>query len=160
MEDARNRLHPVADKQSVEEADDLTSSEIDQAIKDAFMLLDRDIIQAGAEAIEGDRFLNDAMAETAPSYSGSCALLTLYDPDRRRLKVACTGDSRAVLGRRNAAGEWEAHALSSDQTGYNDDEISRIRDAHPGEPDVVEQGRLLGLAVTRAFGDGIWKVRL
>jgi len=158
LEDARNRLHPVPELQSAGTADDLTSNEIDQAIRDAFMLLDRDIIEGGAEAVDRDRFLNDAMAEIAPSYSGSCALLTLYDPERQRLKVACTGDSRAVLGRRNASGEWEAHALSIDQTGYNEDEVSRIRKEHPGEPDVIKDGRLLGLAVTRAFGDGIWKV--
>jgi len=150
----------VPESQSAEAADELTSSEIDQAIKDAFMLLDRDIIEGGAEAIDGHRFLNDAMTAIAPSYSGSCALLTLYDPERQRLKVACTGDSRAVLGRRNAAGEWQAHALSVDQTGYNEDEVSRIRREHPGEPDVIKDGRLLGLAVTRAFGDGIWKVRM
>jgi pyruvate dehydrogenase phosphatase len=158
LEDARNRLHPVPESQSAEAADDLTSGEIDQAIRDAFMLLDRDMIEGGAEAIDGYRFLNDAMTEIAPSYSGSCALLTLYDPERQRLKVACTGDSRAVLGRRNAAGEWEAQALSVDQTGYNEDEASRISREHPGEPDVIKDGRVLGMALTRAFGDGIWKV--
>ena len=158
MEEAQNRLHPDADLESAKSAGDLTSSEIDQAIKNAFMRLDRDIIEGGAKAIQGDRFLNDAMSEVAPSYSGSCALLSLYDWKSQRLKVACTGDSRAVLGRCNTAGEWEAIALSIDQNGYNEDEIARIRAEHPGEPDVIKDGRLLGLAVTRAFGDGIWKV--
>ena len=57
------------------------------------------------------------MSRLAPAYSGSCALVSYYVSDLQLLKVACTGDSRAVLGRRNAAGEWKAIALSSDQVG-------------------------------------------
>ena len=49
---------------------------VDQAIKDAFTSLDRIIIDGGAEAAVGDRFLNDAMSELSPSYSGSCALVS------------------------------------------------------------------------------------
>ena len=160
IDDAYHRLHPKGNSQSADLAEELTSSEIDQAIKDAFVLLDRDLIEGAARAIEGDRFLNDAMSEVAPSYSGSCALFSLYDMQKQRLKVACSGDSRAVLGRRNAAGEWKALALSADQTGYNKDEIARIHAEHPGEPNVIQDGRLLGMAVTRAFGDGIWKVQV
>lgn len=156
IDEAWRRLNP--DSQSTEPARELTSSEIDQAIKNAFLRLDRDIIEGAATAIEEDRFLNDAMSEVAPTYSGSCALFSLYDPQKQILKVACTGDSRAVLGRRNAQGGWEAMALSVDQTGYNRDEIVRIHAEHPGEPDIIRDGRLLGMAVTRAFGDGIYKV--
>ena len=69
---------------------------IDQAIKDAFIALDRDIIDAGAKAASGDRFLNNAMSELAPSYSGSCALVSLYEHKTRLLRVACTGDSKRI----------------------------------------------------------------
>ena len=69
---------------------------IDQAIKDAFVALDRDIVDAGANAAVGDRFLNDAMSELAPSYSGSCALVSLYEHKTRLLRVACTGDSKHI----------------------------------------------------------------
>lgn len=65
---------------------------------------------------------------------------------------------RAVLGRQNEAGDWEAVVLSVDQNGYNMDEVARLQSEHPNEPDMIKDGRLLGLAVTRAFGDGIWKV--
>ena len=159
LEDARQRLYPEVDSHSKKSTGELTSSEIDQAIKEAFVLLDRDIIEGAAAAIEGNRFLNDAMSEVAPSYSGSCALFSLYDPESRTLKVASTGDSRAVLGRRNVDGDWEAMALSIDQTGYNKDEVARIHAEHPGEPDVIKDGRVLGMAVTRAFGDGVYKVQ-
>lgn len=130
----------------------------DQAIKDAFLSLDKDLITGGAKAALEDRFLNDAMSELSPSYSGSCALVGLYEHTSQILRVACTGDSRAVLGRRNAAGAWEPVILSVDQTGYNNEEVARLQYEHPNEPEMIKDGRLLGLAVTRAFGDGIWKV--
>ena len=77
--------------------------------------------------------------------------------DTNLLKVACTGDSRAVLGRRNKrSGLWEAVALSEDQTGYNENERRRLQREHPNEPDMIKGGRILGLAVTRAFGDARW----
>lgn len=71
----------------------------------------------GASAITGPSFLNDAMSQLGPAYSGSCALVSYYLSDLQLLKVACTGDSLAVLGRRNTAGEWEAVAFSIDQVG-------------------------------------------
>ena len=131
---------------------------VDQAIKDAFGALDRDIVSGGAEAAIGDRHLNDAMSELSPSYSGSCALVGVYEHKTNLLRVACTGDSRAILGRQNATGVWETTSLAVDQNGYNEDEIARLRAEHPNEPEMIKHGRLLGLAVTRAFGDAIWQV--
>lgn len=74
-------------------------------------------MEQGATAIAGPSFLNEAMSQLGPAYSGSCALVSYYHSDSQLLKVACTGDSRAVLGRRNAVGAWEAIALSKDQVG-------------------------------------------
>ena len=74
-------------------------------------------MEQGATAITGPSFLNEAMSQIGPAYSGSCALVSYYHSESQLLKVACTGDSRAVLGRRNAAGKWEARALSRDQVG-------------------------------------------
>lgn len=52
-----------------------------------------------------------------------------------------------------------AQPLSKDQTGFNEDEVKRLAEAHPDEPDIIDPktGRLLGIAVTRAFGDHRWK---
>lgn len=94
-----------------------TPQDIDQAIKKAFLKLDKEIMDQGATAITGPSYLNEAMSRLGPAYSGSCALVSYYHSESQLLKVACTGDSRAVLGRRNAAGEWEAIALSNDQVG-------------------------------------------
>lgn len=72
--------------------------------------------------------------------------------------MACTGDSRAILGRKGANGKWSAIPLSIDQTGSNKEEEARMRKEHPGEPDVIRNGRVLGgLEPSRAFGDAIYK---
>ena len=136
---------------------DVDPQDVDQAIRNAFLGLDRDIMDQAAKAASGPAFLNDAMSQLSPAYSGSCALVSYYHSDSQQLKVACTGDSRAVLGRRNAAGQWETVALSKDQTGYNEIEVARLQAEHPNEPGMIKNGRLLGLAVTRAFGDCRWK---
>lgn len=94
----------------------------------------------------------------APALSGSCALLSFYDSSSKLLRVACTGDSRAVLGRRGPNGKWTATALSEDQTGGTPSEMARLRAEHPGEEYVVRNGRILGgLEPSRAFGDSIYK---
>ena len=136
---------------------DVTGLEIDRALKDAFLSLDRDIMDSGAKAVTGPSFLNEAMSSLAPAYAGSCALVSYYHPPSRELKVACVGDSRAVLGRRNASGGWDATALSADQTGNNPDEIARLQREHPNESNMIKAGRILGMAVSRAFGDSRWK---
>jgi pyruvate dehydrogenase phosphatase len=92
--------------------------------------------------------------------SGSCALLTFYDSESKNLKVACTGDSRAVFGSRSPDGKiWITNQLSQDQTGSNPQEADRLRKEHPGEEDsVIRNGRVLGgLEPTRAFGDARYK---
>jgi pyruvate dehydrogenase phosphatase len=63
-----------------------------------------------------------------------------------------------VLGRRSDSGKWTATPLSVDQTGGNPDEAARLRKLHPGEENVVRNGRVLGgLEPTRAFGDASYK---
>ncbi|KAM7183010.1 Protein phosphatase 2C domain containing protein [Naviculisporaceae sp. PSN 640] len=91
--------------------------------------------------------------------NGSCAILALFDPVTRKLHVACTGDSRAVLGRQRRGGKWEAVPLSVDRNGGNADEIKRIAAEHPDEDidRILQNGRVLGLAATRTFGDAHWK---
>ena len=66
--------------------------------------------------------------------------MSLYDASTQLLRTAYVGDSRAVLGRRNSAGSWEAIALSVDQMGYNESEVARIRAKHPNEPEVFMEG--------------------
>lgn len=132
---------------------------IDQALKSAFVKLDNDICLDSVNKLSKNPSKRLAAEILAPALSGSCALLSFYDSHSKTLRVACTGDSRAVLGRRNAqTGKWVAKPLSEDQTGSNPNEEARMRAEHPGEDYVIRAGRVLGnLEPTRAFGDAFYK---
>ncbi|KAK7972421.1 pyruvate dehydrogenase [Apiospora saccharicola] len=123
----------------------------------AFVDLDDSILKAAEDASESSLPLQEKLRIFAPAFAGSCALMSLYDPITSRLHVACVGDSRAVLGRKSQDGKWEAIPLSADQTGNNTAEVARLNAEHPGEEGLAQDGRVLGLVVSRAFGDGRWK---
>ncbi|SPN98518.1 related to Type 2C Protein Phosphatase [Cephalotrichum gorgonifer] len=134
------------------------ASAVEAAIKSGFTTLDDEICHKSVEKVFKENSKTLAADLLAPALSGSCALLSFYDPQSKLLRVACTGDSRAVLGRRTDGGKWTATALSVDQTGSNPDEEARMRKLHPDEPKVIHNGRVLGsLEPTRAFGDAVYK---
>ena len=131
---------------------------IDQAIKNGFLKLDHDIVHKNMERLLTENNKGRAAELLTPALSGSCALLSFYDSNSKLLKVAVTGDSRAILGsyRDN---KWTVKQLSVDQTGSNPNEVARIISEHPNEANVVRNGRVLGsLEPTRAFGDCRYKV--
>ncbi|KAK5212596.1 [Pyruvate dehydrogenase [acetyl-transferring]]-phosphatase 1, mitochondrial [Exophiala xenobiotica] len=132
---------------------------IDQALKSAFVKLDNEICLDSVNKLSKNPSKRLAAEILAPALSGSCALLSFYDSQSKTFRVACTGDSRAVLGRRNLqTGKWFATPLSEDQTGSNPNEEARMRAEHPGEDNVIRAGRVLGnLEPTRAFGDAFYK---
>lgn len=130
---------------------------VQDALRQAFVDLDDSIMKVVSNVSgDTDLLLQEKVKKLAPAWAGSCALLSVYDPITSTLHVACTGDSRAVLGQKRD-GKWEAIPLSVDQTGSNEDEIARIYREHPGEEDIVKDGRVLGMMVSRAFGDSRWK---
>lgn len=133
---------------------------IEKSITDAFLTLDSEIINDGLAALKDNDIHARAIARMAPATAGSCALLAMLDPSTSTLRVACVGDSRAVLGRASAdkQNEWTATALSEDQTGFNKKELARVLAEHPGEKPIdLKTGRVLGIAISRAFGDNRWK---
>ena len=132
---------------------------IDQALKLAFIKLDNEICHESVKRLGNAASKSRASELLAPALSGSCGLLGFYDSHSKSMRVACTGDSRAILGRRNpTTGKWTATPLSEDQTGSNPNEEARIRAEHPGEEHVIRHGRVLGnLEPTRAFGDAFYK---
>lgn len=135
-----------------------TSDSVDAAIKNAFVRLDNEIVHESVDKVFKNPSKLVAAETLAPALSGSCGLLAFYESRSRILKVAVTGDSRAVLGRRTPNGKWTATALSEDQTGSNADEEARMRAEHPGEEHVIRNGRVLGgLEPSRAFGDAFYK---
>ncbi|PWW78900.1 protein serine/threonine phosphatase 2C [Tuber magnatum] len=131
---------------------------IDNAIKKGFLQLDHEIIHESVDKVFKNPSKLVAAETLAPALSGSCALLAFYESRSKLLRVAVTGDSRAVLGRRGSNGKWTATPLSEDQTGSNESEAERMRKEHPGEEFVVRNGRVLGgLEPSRAFGDAFYK---
>ncbi|KAG8527938.1 uncharacterized protein KY384_006854 [Bacidia gigantensis] len=135
-----------------------TPQSIDEAIKRGFLLLDRDIVHTSVQKALSSKTKLASTELLAPALSGACALLSFYDSSSNLFRTACTGDSRAVLGRKAASGKWTATPLSEDQTGGTPSEILRLRQEHPGEPEVTLNGRILGqLEPSRAFGDASYK---
>lgn len=137
------------------------SEQVDESIRRAFVELDDEICTKSLERVRAGAGAAGAAAvdPLRPALSGSCGLLAFFDSSSKLLKVACTGDSRAVLCRRGAGGAWGPIALSADQTGSCRAEVERLRREHPGEAaTVVRNGRVLGnLEPTRAFGDAVYK---
>ena len=134
---------------------------IDESIKETFNRLDDDIVHKSVEKVFSSPSKAAAIELLATAHAGSCALLAFYDSKDKLLRVAVTGDSRAVLGRRrvNDSGDpdfYEVHVLSMDQTGNNPKEVARLNALHPGET-IVEKGRVLGWGISRAFGDAAYK---
>ncbi|CAL8581988.1 [Pyruvate dehydrogenase [acetyl-transferring]]-phosphatase 1, mitochondrial [Xanthoria parietina] len=131
---------------------------VDAAIKQGFLKCDHDIVHESINRAKKANTKSAAADILGPALSGSCALLSFYDSRSKDFRVACTGDSRAVLGRLNPNGTWTAQPLSEDQTGGTPSEMARLRAEHPGEPNVVAHGRILGnLEPSRAFGDAHYK---
>lgn len=130
---------------------------IQLAIEKTFIDLDDSIINNYVNSAHNkDMALEEKIRYMQIAMSGSCALLILYNPMTNTLYTACTGDSRGVLGQQNSDGTWVPVALSKDQTGGSEDEIKRLHQEHPNEA-VIKNGKVLGMTVSRAFGDFGWK---
>ena len=138
-----------------------SSEAVEHALKSAFVKLDDEICLDSVNKVLKSQSKRLAAELLAPALSGSCALLSFYDSRSKLFRVACTGDSRAVLGRRNTkSGLWYATPLSEDQTGSNPNEAARMRAEHPADEAqyVIRNGRVLGgLEPSRAFGDAFYK---
>jgi pyruvate dehydrogenase phosphatase len=149
--------HSLSQVKSASKEESVPEEVVQQAIIKGFVNLDDSIMKAALDISQSKEPLQDKVKKLAPAYAGSCALLSMYDSVASTLYVACTGDSRAVLGQKGPDGKWEAIPLSVDQTGLNKEEIARLNKEHPGEEDIVKDGRVLGIMVSRAFGDSRWK---
>ncbi|KAI1122453.1 pyruvate dehydrogenase [Nemania abortiva] len=135
----------------------LSDRVIRTAIQKGFTDLDDAIILPARQIVESEEPLQHKIKKLVPCHSGSCALVSIYIPDGR-LFVACTGDSKAVLGVRVIPGAiWKVEHLSKDQTTQNESEVTRFEDEHPGERYIIYNNMLPGGRVTRAFGSAKWK---
>ncbi|KAJ4475463.1 phosphatase 2C-like domain-containing protein [Lentinula aciculospora] len=136
-------------------ADDIVSDTIKQAFKEV------DDVMIDVSEVLSSPSKTNAVRTLRHAHSGSCALMSVYDVDTRILRVALTGDSRAVLGRKVSSKNgktdaYEVHLLSYDQNAHNPKEVARLEAEHPGE-EVVKNGRVMGWGMARAFGDAAYK---
>jgi len=89
---------------------------------------------------------------------GTTALVVLVDPEQENLWIANVGDCQAILVSSDLSGDWNVEVLTNTHNGDNDAEVERVRREHPGEPECVVDGRVLGaLAPTRCMGDVAFK---
>ncbi|KAF4578258.1 hypothetical protein EYR40_001581 [Pleurotus pulmonarius] len=130
--------------------------DIDGALKAAFLRVDDDIVNWAVERAFASPSKANAVNLLLPAQSGSCALVSFFDSASKKLRVAVTGDSRAILGRRVDGGLYEVHVLSFDQNAHNPAEDERMSKEHPGET-IMANGRVLGWGMSRAFGDATYK---
>ena len=139
-----------------------SEKEIDWSIKKAFLLLDSLAVDELTNLVLDKRLSKEeGIRLLSLPRAGSCALLGIYNNVKRTFKVAVTGDSRAILGRRVALKDddtyaYETHVLSADHNAHNPHEVKRLEAAHPGEK-IFENGRTLGWGMSRAFGDAACK---
>lgn len=96
------------------------------------MKLDHELVNKNIEKLLTDGNKAKAAELLMPALSGSCALLSFYDTNSQMLKVAVTGDSRAILGSFKD-NHWTVRQLSIDQTGANPSEVARIISEHPND---------------------------
>ncbi|CCE66254.1 hypothetical protein TPHA_0P00960 [Tetrapisispora phaffii CBS 4417] len=150
-----NELFSVTENTDTEQY----SAQFDDAIEKGFLQLDSDIVYESLKRLL-DKPTKENMISSLPAISGSCALLSVYDSKNSIMKVAVTGDSRALICEQLPSGEYTVKALSTDQTGDNLAEVERIKNEHPDEPHCIKNGRVLGsLQPSRAFGDYRYKVK-
>ncbi|KAI0013607.1 phosphatase 2C-like domain-containing protein [Xylariaceae sp. FL0662B] len=139
------------------DGEEVPEQAIHTAIQLAFVYLDKALVNSSIPTINNNLRYAEIARRLEAAYSGSCALLTLFDPSTRKLRVASTGDSRAVLGQSMGDGTWSFTDLSMDHTGANRREVARLQAQFPDEPNIIEEGRIFGMEPTRTFGDGMYK---
>ncbi|KAJ7870000.1 phosphatase 2C-like domain-containing protein [Mycena leptocephala] len=84
---------------------------------------------------------------------GTTALIGIIDKQKRNIWVVSLGDSDAVCGRMQD-GKLNPIIMSDQHNCQNVREVEQLTEEHPGEEQLVQGNRVLGLlAVTRALGD-------
>ncbi|KAJ3829322.1 protein serine threonine phosphatase 2C [Lentinula raphanica] len=117
-------------------------------------------------AIVNDRPTSDSQAyagrgphnmKVTRAMRGTTVLIVLISPEGG-IWTASLGDCQAVLGQKQSS-TWTTTILSANHNAAEPSEVARVRSEHPGEENVVDKNRVLGLiAVTRAIGDHQFKL--
>lgn len=144
------KVHPSAELKS-----EVPSDEYDRSLKKAFKDVDHGIVNQAQDMILSSPSKSLNATQLSAAISGTTATLAFYDDGTRILKVANTGDSRAILGRQSQREDGtpylEVHVLTSEHTSTNPVEQARLRESH-SDTDIGTLQRHIGRDVTRAFG--------
>lgn len=144
---------PDADSEPFDDA-------INTKIKEIFVDIDDSIVHKPFNFTSGPLSKSSITGALGPALVGSSVLMAFYESEPRKLRVALTGNLRAVLGRRahtlNGQTSYAVHVLTADQTCSNPVESARLRAKHPREP-LCADGQLLGCGLSRAFGLAAYK---
>lgn len=149
------KAHPSKELKS-----EVPSDAFDGCLKKAFLDVERGAVDQARDMIfsSPSKALNEIQLSAA--IAGTTAMLTFYDDETRILKIANTGDARAVLGRRvkhdDGAHHFEVHVLSSEHTSANPSEQARLKEFH-SNIDISVLRKYIGRDVTRAFGLAMFK---
>ncbi|KAG1899987.1 phosphatase 2C-like domain-containing protein [Suillus fuscotomentosus] len=89
---------------------------------------------------------------------GTTALVALVDPDHRNLWLANLGDCQGLMVSETDQKAWNVEVLTRSHNGENPLEVQRVINEHPGEPECILDGRVLGaIAPFRCLGDTPFK---
>ncbi|OAX36076.1 protein serine/threonine phosphatase 2C [Rhizopogon vinicolor AM-OR11-026] len=89
---------------------------------------------------------------------GTTALVALVDPDHKNLWLANLGDCQGLMVSETGHKGWNVEVLTRPHNGENSLEVERVMNEHPGEPECILDGRVLGaIAPFRCLGDTPFK---
>ncbi|KAG1725857.1 phosphatase 2C-like domain-containing protein [Suillus lakei] len=89
---------------------------------------------------------------------GTTALVALVDPDHKNLWLANLGDCQGLMVSETGHKGWDVEVLTRFHNGENPLEVQRVMNEHPGEPECILDGRVLGaIAPFRCLGDTPFK---
>ena len=118
---------------------------VDRIIKNYFVAIDNALTEDSLKEAFSSGKKAPAIRPQSVALSGCSAILSLYDSSAKELRIALTGDSRAILGRplqnNDGSKSYEVHVLTADQT---------ILPSSP-HASVISQAKL-PRPVSRAFG--------
>lgn len=129
---------------------------VEECLTSSFNSLDNNISSQALSDVklilQGHSMSREMKERVMRAIEGACVTVAMVQPDS--VSVATTGDCRVVLGQQGAGDQWQALPLSVDQNAMNENEVKRLKNAHPGEEGVIFNGRVLGsLMPFRSFGD-------
>jgi pyruvate dehydrogenase phosphatase len=134
---------------------------MDKAIRDVFLAMDDEIVHRVPESAMSSSSFVAGIQPLGVALSGASALLSFYDRESRMLKLALTGNSRAVLGRltenKDGLPVYEVHVLTAEHTLENPAERARIDALYPDQNPFFNPQWQNARRVTRAFGLAMYK---